>query len=148
MRFARSIVLLTALMALTPAAWVATSPVIVAQASNVESLLKGMPRPQETSTAVSSIFAANAYQQKSINYQAKMKPEQALKFFQSSLSAKGYIERPVNTTSGQWGFSVVFDPPATVNLKPNTAGKKVVLVYQGTMLAPNTININARFEEI
>ncbi|APB34720.1 hypothetical protein GlitD10_2386 [Gloeomargarita lithophora Alchichica-D10] len=147
MSFSRNIVLMAALVGLTPAALVMASPMIVAQAS-AESLLNGMPRPKETSTAVSSLFAANAYQQKSINYQAKMKPETALKFFQSSLTSKGYVERPINTTSGQWGFSVVFDTPATVAMKSNTAGKKVVLVYQGTMLAPNTININARFEEI
>ncbi|MEN9215517.1 MAG: hypothetical protein Q6K81_01875 [Gloeomargarita sp. DG02_5_bins_242] len=148
MRFARSLVLMTAWLGLTPAAFVMASPVMVAQVPSVETLLAGMPRPQETSSKVSSLFAANAYQQKSINYQAKMGPEQALKFLQSSLTAKGYGERPVNTVSGQWGFSIVFDPPATVALQPTTPGKKVVLVYQGTMLAPNTININARFEEI
>ncbi len=147
MSLARTIFLTAALIGLTPAALVLNTPVIVAQTS-AESLLNGMPRPKETSTKVSAIFAANAYQQKAINYQAKMGPEQALKFFQNSLTSKGYVERTINTTSGQWGFSVVFDAPATVALKPNTAGKKVVLVYQGTMLAPNTININARFEEI
>jgi len=120
---------------------------VVAQTS-AEALLSKMPRPKETSTAVSSLFAANAYQQKSINYQAKMGPESALKFFQSSLTSKGYVERKVNTTSGQWGFSVVFDLPPNLAMKPTIPGKTVVLVYQGTMLAPNTININARFEEI
>lgn len=147
MSLVRNMLFVAAFVGCTPTALVIASPAILAQTS-AESLLNGMPRPKETSTAVSSLFAANAYQQKSINYQAKMSPEQALKFFQSSLTSQGYVERQVNTTSGQWGFSVVFDTPATVALKPNTAGKKVVLVYQGTMLAPNTININARFEEI
>lgn len=81
MSLARTILLTAALIGLTPAALVLNTPVIVAQTS-VESLLNGMPRPKETSTKVSAIFAANAYQQKAINYQAKMEPEQALKFFQ------------------------------------------------------------------
>jgi len=147
MPFARSLILTTALLGLAPAALVVASPLMVAQV-NAEALLKEMPRPKETSTAVSFPFAANAYQQKSINYQAKMNPEPALKFFQSSLAGKGYVERKVNTTSGQWGFSVVFDLPPTLVMKPTIPGKTVVLVYQGTMLAPNRININARFEEI
>jgi len=141
MPFAHSVIVTTALLGFAPAA------LVVAQTS-AEALLSKMPRPKETSTAVSSLFAANAYQQKSINYQAKMGPESALKFFQSSLASKGYVERKVNTTSGQWGFSVVFDLPPNLAMKPTIPGKTVVLVYQGTMLAPNTININARFEEI
>lgn len=95
---------MTALLGLTPAALVMARPVMVAQVPSVETLRAGMPRPQETSSKVSSLFAANAYQQKSINYQAKMGSEQALKFLQSSLTAKGYVERPVNTVSGQWGL--------------------------------------------
>ncbi|MBD2553233.1 hypothetical protein H6G51_08080 [Limnothrix sp. FACHB-708] len=78
----------------------------------------------------------------------------------------GYTERTTNTTIGPWGFSIVFDPPASLGLKPSSTAPRntlevgdqvtvqgsgspsVVLVLQGTMLSPDTMNTNIRFEEI
>jgi hypothetical protein len=118
----------------------------LAQKAGSGSALQGLPRLQPTATKPAIMFAANAYNQEALNYQANSKPEGAVKFFQTQLATKGYKERTVNTTVGQWGFNLVFDPPTP--LTPKTAGKTVVLVLQGAMLAPDKININARFEEI
>lgn len=136
----------TTASALLVVAWV--SPVVLAQAPvNTESLLKNLPRPRG-SMAVRTTLAPNAVGQKSLLYQVKMAPGEALQFFRSALGSQGYRERPVNTVSGVWGFSMVFDLPATVNLKPTIPANQVVLVYQGTVTAPQTLTISARFEEI
>ncbi|MCS6782354.1 MAG: hypothetical protein RMI89_03170 [Gloeomargarita sp. SKYBB_i_bin120] len=122
--------------------------VVLAQSHvHTESLLKNLPRPRG-STAVSITLAPNAVGQKALQYQVQMAPEPALQFFRQVLTQQGYVERPANTISGVWGFSLVFDPPATVNLKPRVPGKTVVLVCQGTVTAPQTLTISARFEEI
>lgn len=118
------------------------------QASDVLSTLKGLPQPSEITGNVSELFSANAYGQQSLNFQAALKPDAAVSFYQEKLTAKGYAEREINRATGAWGFNLVFDKPDSVSLAPTDSAKKVVLVLQGTMLGPDNININLRFEEI
>jgi hypothetical protein len=122
--------------------WLAQQP------SNVETILLSLPRPQGSPTQLGTIFTANAYQQKGLNFQTKLWPQASLDFYRQELSTLGYEERTINTTMGDWGFSIVFEPPANVTLPPQDPSKTTVLVIQGTMLAPDTINLNLRFEEI
>ena len=114
----------------------------------VTNLLLKLSRPPGSPSKVQTLFMANAYQQQGLNFQAKGLPAPTVEFYRSTLAKAGYQERPVNTTQGDWGFSMVFDPPATVTLAPKDTTKTVVLVIQGTMLGPETINLNLRFEEI
>lgn len=133
---------------------------------NVLRILQGLPQPSSAPANRPAIFAANAYGQQSLNFQSKSTPEAAVQFYRQALGKLGYTERTVNATIGAWGFSIVFDPPASLGLKPTRAtapnalqvgdqltvqgagAPSVVLVLQGTMLAPDTINTNIRFEEI
>lgn len=114
----------------------------------VESVLMGLPRPSGAPTRLGTLFAANAYEQKSLNFQVKSKPQPAVDFYRKALGDRSYSERTVNATIGDWGFSVVFDSPENASFTPKDASKKVVLVIQGTMLGPDTLNLNIRFEEI
>ncbi|TAD80148.1 MAG: hypothetical protein EA001_01440 [Oscillatoriales cyanobacterium] len=116
--------------------------------SNLDQILTGLPRPQGSPRNLATMFGANAYGQKMLNFQVKLKPEQAAQFYKTELTKKGYVERPINTQVAQWGINLVFDPPATMSLRPTSPAKKVALVVQGTMLGPDTININVRFEEL
>ena len=120
----------------------------LAQSTDVLSLLKGLPQPKGIKGNISELFSANSYGQQALNFQASLKPEEVVSFYQDSLTAEGYSEREVNRTTGAWGFNLVFDQPDNLNLSPTDTSKSVVLVLQGTMLDPNTININVRFEEI
>ncbi len=122
-------------------------PFLVSQANSADILVK-LPRPQGSPSNVGSMFMANAYGQQGLNFQTKGKPAPTVKFYQDALTKMGYAERTINTTQGDWGFSIVFDTPAGLALTPKDAGKAVVLVIQGTMLGPDTINLNLRFEEI
>lgn len=108
--------------------------------------LLALPRPTGAPAKPSLMFTANAYEQQGLNFQYKAKPDAAAQFYQTQLVSKGYTERQVNRVSGTWGFSMVFDPAQPFPAK--TPGKKVVLVVQGTALSADTMNINARFEEI
>lgn len=121
---------------------------LVQQPSNIESILLSLPRPQGSPTKLATMFMANAYQQKGLNFQTKSLPQPAVDFYRQKLTALDYTERTINATIGDWGFSIVFDPPANITLPPKDPSKKVVLVIQGTMLAPDKINLNLRFEEI
>jgi hypothetical protein len=116
--------------------------------SNLDQILTGLPRPQGSPRNLATMFGANAYGQKMLNFQVKLKPEQAAQFYKTELTKKGYVERPINTQIAQWGINLVFDPPVTMNLRPTSPSKKVALAVQGTMLGPDTININVRFEEL
>ncbi|MGK7927389.1 MAG: hypothetical protein AB4290_19470 [Spirulina sp.] len=118
------------------------------QASDVLSILKGLPQPNGIVGNISELFSANAYGQQSLNFQASLKPDDAVAFYQEKLAEKGYTEREINRATGAWGFNLVFDKPDSVNLAPTDSSKSVVLVLQGTMLGPDTININVRFDEI
>ncbi|MBE9241818.1 hypothetical protein [Synechocystis salina] len=124
-----------------------TRPFIVSQANAADILVK-LPRPQGSPNNVGSMFMANAYGQQGLNFQTKDKPAPTVKFYQDALTKLGYEERTINATQGDWGFSIVFDTPAGLTLTPKDAEKSVVLVIQGTMLGPDTINLNLRFEEI
>lgn len=148
--------LLTAVLGFIPANAVEQTPVVVeaearpflvSQANSADILVK-LPRPQGSPSNVGSMFMANAYGQQGLNFQTKGKPAPTVKFYQDSLTKMGYAEKTINTTQGDWGFSIVFDTPAGLALTPKDAGKAVVLVIQGTMLGPDTINLNLRFEEI
>ncbi|WP_204103688.1 MULTISPECIES: hypothetical protein [Spirulina sp. CCY15215] len=118
------------------------------QASDVLSILKGIPQPNGISNTISEIFSANAYGQKSLNFEASLKPDDAVTFYQGKLSENGYVEREINRVTGAWGFNLVFDIPDSINLTPEDSSKSIVLVLQGTMLGADMININVRFEEI
>jgi hypothetical protein len=108
--------------------------------------LLGLPRPAGAPAKPSLMFSANAYDQQGLNFQYKAKPDAAATFYQTQLAGKGYTERQVNTVKGPWGFNLVFD--TAIPLAAKNAGKKVVLVVQGTAISADTMNINARFEEI
>jgi hypothetical protein len=112
----------------------------------VGNTLLGLPRPTGAPAKPALMFGANAYDQQMLNFQLSGKPDSVCGFYQQQLAAKGYRERKVNTVVGQWGCNLVFDPATPISAK--TAGKAVVLVIQTTALGPNSININARFEEI
>ncbi|MEM1426330.1 MAG: hypothetical protein AAGF75_07245, partial [Cyanobacteria bacterium P01_H01_bin.130] len=89
-----------------------------------------------------------------------------LDFYRESLAKENYTERTINTTTGAWGFSVVFIPPADFPLKPESStsepalqvgdsltvngsdSPQVMLVIQATQLSPNSVNINMRYEEL
>ncbi|HEY9689685.1 MAG TPA: hypothetical protein V6D46_06805 [Coleofasciculaceae cyanobacterium] len=147
----------------TPQAIAQTQP---STTPNVLRILQGLPQPSSAPANRPAIFAANAYGQQSLNFQSKSTPEATVQFYRQALGKLGYTERTVNATIGAWGFSIVFDPPASLGLKPTSttarntlqvgdqltvqgaATPSVVLVLQGTMLAPDTINTNIRFEEI
>ncbi|RFP51481.1 MAG: hypothetical protein BJG00_019135 [Limnothrix sp. CACIAM 69d] len=135
-------------------------------APNVLNILRGLPQSTTAPANRPAIFAANAYGQQSLNFQSKSNAEAAIQFYRQALGRLGYTERTTNTTIGQWGFSIVFDPPASLGLKPSSTAPRntlevgdqvtvqgsgspsVVLVLQGTMLSPDTMNTNIRFEEI
>lgn len=120
----------------------------IAQASDVLSILKGLPQPSGITGGILELPSENAYGKQSLNFQAALKPEDAVSFYQEQLTAKGYAERDINRATGAWGFNLVFDKPDSVGLAPTDSSKSVVLVLQGTMLGPDNININVRFEEI
>lgn len=133
---------------------------------DVLSILQQLPQPDSAPTQRPALFMANAYGQQGLNFQAQESPGDAVEFYRQALTELGYRERTVNATMGAWGFSIVFDPPASLGLQPTSDepipalqvgdsltvqesdGRSVVLVLQGTMLSPDTLNTNIRFEEI
>jgi hypothetical protein len=133
---------------------------------DVLSILQQLPQPDSAPAETPALFMANAYGQQGLNFQAPTSPEAAVEFYRQALTELGYRERTVNATMGAWGFSIVFDPPASLGLSPTSNepipalqvgdsltvqesdGRSVVLVLQGTMLSPETLNTNIRFEEI
>lgn len=134
--------------------------------SDVLSILQKLPQPNSAPAERPALFMANAYGQQGLNFQAQESPEAAVEFYRQALTELGYRERTVNATMGAWGFSIVFDPPASLGLQPTrdqpisalqvgdsltvqeSDGRSVVLVLQGTMLSPEMLNTNIRFEEI
>ena len=118
------------------------------KATTASDILLKLPRPKGAPSKLSSLFMANAYQQQGLNFQTKGLPAPTVDFYRQALTKLGYQERTINATQGDWGFSLVFDTPVSVNLAPKDSSKKVVLVIQGTMIGPDTINLNLRFEEI
>ncbi|MCP9772868.1 hypothetical protein KBY66_09535 [Synechococcus sp. Tobar12-5m-g] len=116
----------------------------VAVAAPAGTLLKGLKLPG----ALSTLFAANAVGQTSLNGQLAGTPEALLDKVKTTLSAQGYKERSVNTVVGTWGFNLVLDPPAGTTVDGTPAGKTAALVLQSTVLAPGKLNLNVRFEGI
>jgi len=124
-------------------------PIFLTQASGgVSDTLLKLPRPQGSPDQLSTMFLANAYQQQGLNFQTKGKPDATVEFYRQALEALNYEERTINTVQGDWGFSIVFDTPPGSEFAPQDPEKAVVLAIQGTMLGPDTINLNIRFEEI
>ncbi|NJL00385.1 MAG: hypothetical protein HC838_02470 [Spirulinaceae cyanobacterium RM2_2_10] len=119
-----------------------------ADGDEVLAVLQSLPTPDQRPGNVGELFSANAYGQQALNFQVGMTPEPVVGFYESVLTEKGYSEREINRVVGDWGFNLVFDVPETVEFAPQDGSKDVVLVLQGTMLGPETININIRFEEI
>lgn len=121
---------------------------IAQQLGNVEKILLDLSRPKGSPTKLATMFTANAYQQKGLNFQVGAQSKAAVDFYRQSLTKQGYQEREINAVMGDWGFSMVFDLPEKVVLPPKDASKKAVLVIQGTVLSPTNLNLNLRFEEI
>ncbi|MEM6503218.1 MAG: hypothetical protein AAF685_15455 [Cyanobacteria bacterium P01_C01_bin.89] len=116
-----------------------------ATAKGVVELLRALPKPAGSPRVLGAINSPNSYQQQALNFQVASEDSDALlAFYQEKLTEAGYTERKINTVSGAWGFSVVFLPPADFDLKP--ASGTLTLVVQATVLSPNTVNINMRYE--
>ncbi len=126
----------------------ANPPHYLAQTADVLAILRSLPTPGTVTGTISDLFNAGVYGQQARNFQATLQPEPAVAFYQEELAKLGYEEREINRVVGAWGFNLVFDTPDSLGLVPQEAAKQVVLVIQGTMLSPDTINLNVRFEEI
>ena len=132
----------------------------------VVELLQALPQPPGAPSNRPAIFSANSYGQQALNFQmASDNSGDILNFYRESLAKENYTERTINTTSGAWGFSVVFIPPADFPLEPESStsepalqvgdsltvhgsdSPQVMLVIQATQLSPNSVNINMRYEE-
>jgi hypothetical protein len=105
-------------------------------------LLKELKLPGGLTT----LFAANALGQTSLNGQLGGTPDSLLVKAKTLLAAQGYKERTINTVVGAWGFNLVLDPPAGTTVDGTPAGKTAALVLQSTALAPGKLNLNVRFE--
>ncbi|BFM38478.1 hypothetical protein [Synechocystis sp. LKSZ1] len=139
---------LTTQSAPLPTIPVAQSLWLSQKATTASDLLLKLPRPKGAPSKLQTLFMANAYQQQGLNFQTKGLPAPTVDFYRQALTKLGYQERTINATQGDWGFSIVFDTPTSINLAPKDSSKKVVLVIQGTMIGPDTINLNLRCEEI
>lgn len=107
-------------------------------------LLKGLKLPGGLST----LFAANAVGQTSLNGQLGGTPDSLLVKAKALLSVQGYRERTINTVVGPWGFNLVLDPPDGTTVDGTPAGKTAALVLQSTALGPGKLNLNVRFEAL
>ena len=133
----------------------------------VVGLLQALPKPAGAPTSAPVIHSPNSYGQKALNFQiAATDSEKILAFYRDRLTEEKYTERTINTVSGAWGFSVVFVPPADFALKPQSStsepalqvgdsltvhsgnSPQVMLVIQATVLSPERVNINMRYEEL
>lgn len=140
-----------------PQAIAQTRPTQPSSTANVLNILRGLPQPTNAPANRPAVFSPNAYGQQSLNFQRKSTPEAAVQFYRQALGRLGYTEETALTTIGQWGFSIVFDPPAALVFAPrrvcsqfrgkDISSSSVVLILQGVMLSPDTINTNIRFEE-
>lgn len=115
-----------------------------ALAAPAASLLADLKLP--AGTRLAHLFAANAIGQTSLNGQVAQTPEGLLSAVRSSLEQQGYRERTINTVSGAWGFNLVMEPPADVQVDGTQPGKTAALVVQSTALGPGKLNLNIRFE--
>ncbi len=116
----------------------------VALAAPAASVLAGLNLPLPRPAA--PLFAAGAIGQASLNTQLSGTPGPFLEQVKAALGRQGYRERPINTVSGPWGFNLVMDPPAGITIDGTPAGKTAALVLQATVLGPDRLNLNVRFE--
>ena len=127
--------------------WAATALLLLASAAPAlatpaPTLLKWLKLPG----SLSSLYAANALGQASLNGQVGGTPEALLAQVRTSLAVQGYKERTANTVVGPWGFNLVLDPPESVTVDGTPADKKAALVLQSTSLGPGKLNLNVRYE--
>ena len=109
-------------------------------------LLGSLPNVARKSLA--PLFTANAIGQAGLNGQVPGSPSEVLSRLRLSLTKAGYIEQPIRTTAGDWGFSVTWSAPSSVTVDGTPQGKQAVLVTQATALAPGKLNLNIRFEAL
>jgi hypothetical protein len=116
----------------------------LALAAPAAGLLAGLKLP--IPKAAAPLFAANGLGQTSLNTQLSATPDDLLTKLKANLTAQGYKERSINTVVGPWGFNLVMEPPAGVNVDGTPADKVALLVTQATAIAPGKLNLNLRFE--
>ncbi|MCG9883974.1 MAG: hypothetical protein MH825_00085 [Cyanobacteria bacterium] len=155
-------------IAQTPSDAPRTSPPVTETAiapRDIAPLLQDLPQPPDAPSRELT-FSPNSYGQQSINFRSNQPAPEILAFYRQALTAQGYQERPINTTSGAWGFSIVFIPPEQLALEPTRPDRTpalqigesltvhesqepgVFLVIQAVALSPEEINVNLRFEEL
>jgi hypothetical protein len=74
----------------------------------------------------------------SINFQAKMSMDEAMKFYMDSFTSSGYTERALLTVTSETTFSMVFDG--------HESGQAIVV--QGVDFGDGTVNVNIRLEDV
>jgi hypothetical protein len=129
-------------------------------------ILQALPQPPDAPRSPDLIFSANSYGQQALNFQINQSAPALLEFYRQALTAQGYQERTINTTSGTWGFSIVFIPPEQLALQATRTTQTpalqigesitvydsqdpgVFLVIQAVALSLDQINVNLRFEEL
>ena len=129
-----------------PQPCLAPQPTDLNQTSIALAVLQSLPHP--ISIEDCEQFSANAYEQVALNFQLNATPEAMVQFYQTQLPTVNYTPIEQLQIEGDWGFSLVFEPPLGLNFVPQDASKQVVLVLQGVMLSPEAINIHIRFDEI
>lgn len=133
---------------------------------DITPILRSLPQPDGAPPAPEAHFSANSYGQQGLNFRLDAAPAELLEFYRQALTERGYQERAINTSSGPWGFSVVFVPPEPLGLVPTRSARTpalqigesltvydsgepgVFLVIQAAALSPTEMNVNLRFEEL
>jgi len=132
------------LIALAAAACLAAVPAAFAAAP--AALLNTLPVAARKSLA--PLFTANAIGQAGLNGQLPGTPNELLDQLRLALTKAGYVEQPIRTTMGTWGFSATWAPPSGVVVDGTPQGQQAVLVTQATALGPGKLNLNLRFEAV
>jgi len=109
------------------------------QPASVEVILLELPRPKGSPTNLSTISSPDAYQKKSLSFQADILLQPSLNFYRKTLKSLGYKERTNNSLNLDWGFSLIFDLPKELIFPSQDSRKKVVLVVQGTKHSFNAV---------
>ncbi|MEM9771680.1 MAG: hypothetical protein AAF889_08815 [Cyanobacteria bacterium P01_D01_bin.73] len=133
----------------TPKATPEAAPETASKATpkGVVEALQSLPHPAGTPNPIPTINSPNSYDQKALNFQiASNDSNSLLEFYRENLVKEGYTERTINTVSGDWGFSIVFLPPDGFALGADAP--QLSLVIQATVLSPESVNINVRYEKV